>query len=125
MDEPLARLAIAAGTLVLGWVCGRTLRLRGPRQSATLMTALPTGVYLLTAPFCVRCTSLRERLTEMLIPFRELDVREVGDLVAALSIRAAPTLMAVSSTGRVTAAESASFTEERIATIASAASGPA
>ena len=80
---------------------------------------LARGLWLFTAPYCHRCVQLRRRLDAIrpVIAYETVDVCERPDLVRALDIRSAPTLLAIGANGRLLDRLAGECTDEGLARV--------
>lgn len=102
----IVRAAMLVAVLVAGSAVGllgrRAAQRRAPDGTDEAVD-LAAGLWLFTAPYCHRCVRLRDRLDSASpdITYGTVDVCERPDLVRALDIRSAPTLLAIGADGRV------------------------
>ena len=95
-------MAVLAGGSAMG-LLGRWAAQRRDPVGGDHAVDLAPGLWLLTAPYCHRCERLRDRLESIrpVVAYGTVDVCERPDLVRALDIRSAPTLLAIGADGRV------------------------
>lgn len=110
---------IAVGLIgVIAGLIGRWVTSR-PHGAATgsPVDNLSPGLYIFTAPYCAACTHLRHRLDNWRpeINYRTVDVTERPELIRALDIRTAPTLVAIDNARKVRARLHGSVTDEQLA----------
>lgn len=118
LTDVVVRLVIALGALGAGGGAGLLLRHRRRTPHLSGNGRLQPGIYLVSAPFCTRCASVRLQLEALSAPFTVIDARDDRTRVAELDIRTAPTLLVVDAAGGIIDAECEDFSNQRLATIA-------
>ena len=99
----IERLTILACVIAAGCLVGILARMWTARSTTPTSSTLPAGLWLFTSPYCAPCKHLRGLLgAHPAVTFQEVSVVERPDLVRALDVRSAPTLVAIDANGRVT-----------------------
>lgn len=121
--SPAQRLLVALAALAIGFVVGLVLRQRRARPGAAVEARpdLSPGVFVVSAPYCTRCTDLLRRLAARPAPVSVLDARDHPDLLDRLDVRAAPTVLVVDGDGRVRDREHRDFSDDRLSALLAAA----
>lgn len=110
----LDRLLIAVVVLVLGAIVGYLVRRRlHPAPATRVRSGLPTGLVVVTAPYCTRCASLHDRLAGW-IEVKTIDAAQQPALVTDLQVTTAPTVLVVDEAGRIADREHRDFSDARL-----------
>lgn len=114
-------LAVLAAGSAVG-LLGRWATQRKALAAGDHAVDLDPGLWLFTAPYCHRCVRLRDRLDSIrpVVAYETVDVCERPDLVRALDIRSAPTLLAIGADGRVQDQLAGDVTEDGLAQVVQA-----
>ena len=118
----IVRLVLLLAVLGAGAAVGLLGRWAAQRQAPTdvgHVGNLTPGLWLFTAPFCHRCVQLRGQLDSVTpaVAYETVDVCERPDLVRALDIRSAPTLLAIGAGGRLLDRLAGDCTDEDLARV--------
>ena len=118
----MARLALLLAVIGAGSAMGILGRWAAHRQGSVDVGRtgdLAAGLWLFTAPYCHRCVRLRARIdaARPRVTCETVDVCERPDLVRALDIRSAPTLLAMGADGRVQGWVAGECTDEQLARV--------
>lgn len=98
MDEPLVRLAVVFGAVLLVFGVRAVRSLRQPRRSRPIPeSGLEPGLYLFSSATCEQCAEARARLSGR--NFRDLVWEEDHEVFDRLGIGDVPSLMVVGSDG--------------------------
>lgn len=125
----IVRLVLLLAVLGAGSTLGLFGRWAAQRQTPADVSHagdLAPGLWLFTAPYCHRCVQLRGRLDSMrpAVAYETVDVCERPDLVRALDIRSAPTLLAIGDNGRLLDRLAGNYTDEGLRRVVRVVTAP-